>query len=117
MQPAVMDNAGRLLSSQASLSETKVDCLLIAHLPNIHDLCGFTGSAAALIVGDRGSVFFTDGRYRTQARGEVKGASIVIVRKSPLLAPGQRLAPQRGTTRQRSLGFGPRLKTAVTPDR
>src|SRR5260370_33651776 len=105
MQPAVMDNAGRLLSSQASLSETKVDCLLIAHLPNIHDLCGFAGSAAALIVGDRGSVFFTDGRYRTQARGEVKGASIVIVRKSPLVAAAEWLAAQRRKSTPPSVGI------------
>src|SRR5260370_5421955 len=94
MDPAVMDHAGRLLRLQASLSEYKVDCLLIAHLPNIHYLCGFTGSAAALIVGDRGSVFFTYGRYRTQAREVVKGASILIVRQSPLVAAAARLAAQ-----------------------
>src|SRR5260370_40651720 len=105
MDPAGMDHAGRLLRLQALLPENKVDCLLIAHLPNIHYLCGFTGSAAALIVGDRGSVFFTDGRYRTQAREEVKGASIVIVRKSPLVAAAEWLGAPRRNSAPASVGL------------
>jgi Xaa-Pro aminopeptidase len=91
-----MDHAGRLSRLQASLSGHKLDSLLVAHLPNVHYLCGFTGSAAALIVSDRGSILFTDGRYIAQAKEEVRGASIVIARKSPLVvAAGEWLAKQR----------------------
>ena len=83
-----MDHAGRLRRLQALLSGHKLDSLLVVHLPNVRYLCGFTGSAAALLVAERGSILFTDGRYRTQAKEEIKDAhvnkvSIVIARKSP----------------------------------
>ncbi len=67
------------------LATTRFDALLISHLPNIRYLCGFTGSAGFLLVEESGSVFFTDVRYDTQAREEVKGAKVVIARK-PLLS-------------------------------
>jgi Xaa-Pro aminopeptidase len=71
------------LQRQAKLRENiTFDALLINHLPNIQYLCGFTGSAGFLIVTESGSVFFTDVRYDTQAREEVKGAKVVIARKS-----------------------------------
>jgi Xaa-Pro aminopeptidase len=95
MGATAMDHPGRLRRLQASLSEHKLDSLLIAHLPNVHYLCGFTGSAAALIVADRGAILFTDGRYTAQAKEEVEGARIVIARKSPLVAAAEWLAVQR----------------------
>jgi Xaa-Pro aminopeptidase len=95
MGATAMDHTGRLRRLQGSLSEHKLDSLLIAHLPNVHYLCGFTGSAAALIVADRGAILFTDGRYTAQAKEEVEGARIVIARKSPLVAAAEWLAVQR----------------------
>src|ERR1700751_5460678 len=77
------------------LSTTRFDALLISHLPNTRYLCGFTGSAGFLLVEESGSVFFTDVRYDTQAREEVKGAKVVIARKSVLLALGQWIAGRR----------------------
>ena len=112
-----MDHLGRSRRLQASLSGNKLDCLLIAHLPNIHYLSGFTGSAAVLVIGDRGSVLFTDGRYRTQAREEVKGATIVIVRKSPLVAAAEWLAAQRRKSTLASVGIEPESITAGMRDR
>jgi Xaa-Pro aminopeptidase len=64
------------------LATTRFDALLISHLPNIHYLCGFTGSAGFLLVEAAGSIFFTDVRYDTQARSQVKGAKVVIARKA-----------------------------------
>lgn len=64
------------------LSTTRFDGLLISHLPNIRYLCGFTGSAGLLLVEERGSVFFTDSRYDTQAHEEVKEAKVVIDSKA-----------------------------------
>ncbi|MGA9988929.1 MAG: aminopeptidase P family N-terminal domain-containing protein, partial [Terriglobales bacterium] len=95
-----MDHAGRLRRLQALLSGHKLDSLLIVHLPNVRYLCGFTGSAAALLVAERGSILFTDGRYRTQAKEEIKNAhvnkvSIVIARKSPAVAAAEWLFAQR----------------------
>src|SRR5208282_2410215 len=95
----VMDHAGRLSRLRAGLEENDLDSLLVTHLPNIRYLCGFTGSAAALLVAARGSVLFTDGRYRTQAKEEVeiKDASIFVARKSLRVA-----AVLKGKARLRS---------------
>jgi len=68
------------------LATTRFDVLLISHLPNIRYLCGFTGSAGYLLVEAGKSTFFTDVRYDTQARSEVKGANVVIAGKAVLSA-------------------------------
>jgi Xaa-Pro aminopeptidase len=90
-----MDCPARLRQLRSALVSNKLDAILISHLPNIRYLCGFTGSAAALLITESKAIFFTDGRYRTQAKQEVKGASIVVSPKSPLLAAADWLALQR----------------------
>jgi Xaa-Pro aminopeptidase len=132
-----MDHAGRLRCLQSGLEENDLDMLLVTHLPNIRYLCGFTGSAAALLVGNPGSgnpgsvnpgsVLFTDGRYRTQAKAEVKGANvrrvkIVIASKSPLMAAAEWLAGQgrssrSGTLASTSVGIEAEAITAGMRDR
>src|SRR5208282_5128122 len=72
-------------------------------------LTGFTGSSAALLVGgseagERGAILFTDGRYRTQAREEVKNARIVIGSKAPALAAAEWIAGLRGLRAHRVQG-------------
>src|SRR5579872_4167259 len=83
------------------LATTRFDALLISHLPNIRYLCGFTGSAGYLLVGESGSTFFTDVRYDTQGREEVKGLRVTSARKSVLSA----LAESLKARRKRSKGF------------
>src|SRR5882672_6769220 len=100
-----MDHSGRRRRLQTALAENKLDWLLVTHLPNIRYLCGFTGSAGTLLINERGATFFTDGRYRTQARAEVSGARIIIARKSPILAAAEFLAASR--TRTQRLGLDP----------
>ena len=127
MHPITMDHARRLRRLQASLSDHKLDSLLITHLPNIHYLCGFTGSAAALIVSDRGFILFTDGRYRTQANEEVNAANvdgtnshnvkIVIAAKSPLVAAVEWLAGRRKSSTPARVGIEPESITAGMRDR
>jgi Xaa-Pro aminopeptidase len=116
-----MGHTGRLSRLLSRLNETQLGSLLVTHLPNIRYLCGFTGSAAALIVADRGCILFTDGRYRTQAKAEINKANvesvrIVIARKSPLVAAGEWLAaqPRRPPI---SLGIGMESITAGMRDR
>ena len=111
-----MDHAGRLSRLRSRLEEDGLDLLLVAHLPNVHYLCGFTGSAAALMVSDRGSILFTDGRYRTQAKEEVEGARIVIAPKSPLVAAAGWLAGQRRSSTT-SVGIEPESISAGMRDR
>jgi Xaa-Pro aminopeptidase len=87
--PAPMDHKGRVRRLQGSLADAELDSLLITHLPNICYLTGFTGSSAVVVVDERRCILFTDGRYRSQAQEEVKGAKIEIASKSPLIAAAE----------------------------
>src|ERR1051326_2736130 len=70
----------------AALRNKGLDALLVTHLPNIRYLCGFTGTAGALLVlaGSRShkSTFYTDGRYTQQAHEQVEGARAVIGKRA-----------------------------------
>jgi Xaa-Pro aminopeptidase len=91
-----MDSKGRLARARLGLDQRHLDALLVTHLPNIAYLCGFTGSAGVLVVEQRESVFFTDGRYTEQAHEEVKGARIKILPgKSALAAAAEWIAKQK----------------------
>jgi Xaa-Pro aminopeptidase len=87
------------------LATTQFDALLISHLPNIRYLCGFTGSAGLLLVAETGSVFFTDVRYDTQAREEVKGAKVIIARKTLSNALAESLAAKRKRSKGWTIGI------------
>jgi Xaa-Pro aminopeptidase len=90
-----MDFLARQKSLRERLATTRFDALLINHLPNIRYLCGFTGSAGLLLVTQGGSVFFTDVRYDTQGREEVKGAKVVIARQALLTACAEWIGARR----------------------
>jgi len=77
------------------MAEAGVDALVITHLPNIFYLCGFSGSAGALVVEPSRATLFTDGRYTTQARGETRGARVRIARGALLPAVGEHLRSLR----------------------
>jgi Xaa-Pro aminopeptidase len=84
-----VDFLARQRTLRELLSTTRYDALLINHLPNIRYLCGFTGSAGLLLMTESNSVFFTDVRYDTQGREEVRGAKVVIADKTPLAAAAE----------------------------
>jgi Xaa-Pro aminopeptidase len=94
---AVMDFKGRQTSLRSQLESHRLDALLVTHLPNVRYLCGFTGSAAVLLVTQDDSIFFTDGRYTGQARGEVHGAKLVIGKKGPMAAAAGWMSRRRKT--------------------
>jgi Xaa-Pro aminopeptidase len=99
-----MNYSARQQKLREHLSTTRFDSLLVNHLPNIRYLCGFTGSAGLLLVGEDRSVFFTDVRYDTQAHEEVKAAKVVIAKKNVLQALGDYLDGKR--KRARGCGIG-----------
>jgi Xaa-Pro aminopeptidase len=70
----------------AALRQSGVEALLIAHLPNVRYLSGFTGTAGVLLlqVSERShkARFYTDGRYTQQAHEEVQDARIVIGKRA-----------------------------------
>ncbi|MGC2332252.1 MAG: Xaa-Pro peptidase family protein [Candidatus Acidiferrales bacterium] len=76
-------------------SSLGVDSILVSHLPNIQYLCGFSGSAGLLLVGESQATLFTDSRYTLQARQEVCGARVHIAKQGLLNAVGEELKAQR----------------------
>lgn len=67
------------------MERLRCDAALVTHMPNVRYLCGFTGSSGVLAFKNGKFAFFTDGRYTTQAREEVAGAT-VRTGKNPALA-------------------------------
>ena len=99
-----MDYRGRLKRLQSVLAEKRLDGLLVTSLPNIRYLCGFTGSAAALVVLPDSCYFFTDGRYTQQAHEEVRAAKTKVARKAALAAAGEWLAATGKKREPKKLG-------------
>jgi len=58
-----------------------------------------------LLVTDAGGFFFTDVRYDTQARDEVKGAKVIIARSAVMKALGEWIAAQRKRRRGWTIGI------------
>jgi Xaa-Pro aminopeptidase len=95
-----MDYFGRQGRLREELSRARYDGLLVSHPPNIHYLCGFTGSSGALLVGADGSAFFTDSRYTQQAKAQVSARKTVITKQAPAIAAAEwmRRQPRRNRT-------------------
>lgn len=100
-----MDFHTRQKKLREHLATTRFDALLISHLPNVRYLCGFTGSAGLLLVEEDVSVFFTDVRYDTQSRHEVKGAKVVIAPKALLGTVAEWMSAKRKRARGWSIGI------------
>jgi Xaa-Pro aminopeptidase len=100
-----MDFNARQTKLREQLASAGLDALLVSHLPNIRYLCGFTGSAGLLLVEEAGSVFFTDVRYDTQGRHEVKGAKVIIARQALLSALGEWSKARRKRSRGWTIGI------------
>ncbi len=91
----------RLQRLHESLLQLGFDYFLVTHLPNLRYLTGFTGSAGILLIESGGrATFITDGRYKEQARQQVRGAAITIAKKAPLLALTEWLRPRLGRGRK-----------------
>lgn len=71
-----MDVAGRAEAVRAAMTGTGCDALLVTKLVNIRYLCGFTGSAALLLVLPDHLVFVSDGRYGEQATEQLAAAGV-----------------------------------------
>ena len=82
----LMSSPKRLQTLASTVPTLNADYLLVTHLPNIRYLCGFTGSAGALLIGGADQMFFTDGRYTMQARDEVRGARVRIEKHNAMMA-------------------------------
>jgi Xaa-Pro aminopeptidase len=61
----------RLAALQRRLAAEGLDALVVAALPNIRYLTGFSGSSGLLLVTATAALFLSDFRYRDQARREI----------------------------------------------
>jgi Xaa-Pro aminopeptidase len=79
-----------------------MDAMLVSDLVNVRYLCGFTGSAGALLVyaDGRPALLATDGRYRTQAAAQAPDLEVAIER-----AGGKYLVGRAAAGGVRRLGF------------
>src|SRR5271157_3437366 len=85
-----MDHLSRLKKFEQTLIEQDFDGFVVTHPANLRYLCGYTGSNGLLLLLAGRRIFFTDGRYTQQARGEVQGARVAIA-KGPLLNDAAKL--------------------------
>ena len=105
--------ATRVARLQAALGD--LDAAYISNLTNVRWLCGFTGSNGSVLVARSGAWFLTDGRYRTQAPGEVTGATIEVYTLPDQLGETlQRLSGELGLSR---IGFEADHVTVAGRDR
>ena len=74
------------------------DSLLIAHLPDVRWLSGFTGSNGVIAIAGGKAVLCTDGRYTEQARAEAPDLR-VLAGKKPAMQFGIDWLLARGATR------------------
>lgn len=56
--------------------DASLESLIVARLPNVRYLSGFTGSAGVLVVRPDAALFVSDGRYRTQSREQLEAAGV-----------------------------------------
>lgn len=89
----------RLERLRNTFEQLSADAILVTHLPNVRYLCGFSGSAGALLVESTTATFFTDSRYTIQSKHEVRQARVQITKKSPIRAAGELLRARRSLRR------------------
>ena len=65
-----------------AISINKLDGMYVTNLTNVRYLTGFTGSAGSLLILEKEQHFFTDGRYTTQSKEQIKNCKVHIVGSS-----------------------------------
>ncbi len=70
-RPTARTRQIRLSKIQSAFPLHRIDALIVSRPSSLRYLTGFTGSNGLLIIRRRSALFFTDGRYREQARREI----------------------------------------------
>lgn len=74
----------RLTRLRASLAQSELDALLVAAMPNVRYLTGFTGSNGFVLVTASEALLLTDFRYAAQVKLEVAPEVRVVIEQSSL---------------------------------
>jgi len=91
-----------------------LDGFIVTNMDQIRYLTGFSGSAGLLIVEGKKSQFLTDFRYTDQARKQVKGARVNIIKGG--LIPSLKDFPAFNVTNRR-YGFSAETTTVLVRDK
>lgn len=91
----------RLQEIRRQLSVSRLDALVVSHIPHVRYLTGFSGSNGLCIITPRKQYFLTDRRYRDQSKTEVEGFKIIVT-KIGLIEEVGKLRLLRGISR---IGF------------
>lgn len=97
-------NARRLEAVRQKLNALRLDALLVTFFPHVRYLSNFSGSNGLVFVTSRQQWFFSDGRYASQSRREVKRFRRVIsgqslfqaLRQKVRIPSGSRIGIDRG---------------------
>jgi len=76
-----------------------IDALIVSHMENVRYLTGFSGSNGLVVLTKNKALFYTDGRYGTQAAREVPGFERIVLPAGSILliAAGEWLRDNHGT--------------------
>jgi Xaa-Pro aminopeptidase len=80
----------RLQGVRRHLIASRLDALLVSHIPHVRYLTGFSGSNGLCIVTPRKQHFLTDRRYRDQSKTEVEGFEIYVTQIGLIEDAGKR---------------------------
>ncbi len=80
----------RLLEVRKQLETSRLDALLVSHLPHVRYLTGFSGSNGLCVLTLSKQFFFTDNRYREQSKNEIDGFEIIVTSDTLLKAARKR---------------------------
>ncbi len=81
----------RISALKKLIKDQNLDAMIVSRNAHVRYLTGYTGSNGLLVVEHNRAHFFTDSRYDTQARKQVKGAKVTILSSS--LAVGMQTIP------------------------
>lgn len=104
-----MTDSSRLAAVSNALADRKIESLVVAGLPNVRYLSGFTGDNALLLITPGKTILFTDPRFEIQAAQEASCA--VKISKGPLALD---LVAAIKRMRLKRVGFEPARMTVQT---
>jgi Xaa-Pro aminopeptidase len=90
-----MNYAQRQARLRQRMEREGVAAVLVKHLPNLRYLCGFSGSNGLLLLASEAATLYTDGRYREQARSEVRAARVEVPARGELWKAAAQAARRR----------------------
>ncbi|MBI4418001.1 MAG: aminopeptidase P family protein, partial [Ignavibacteriales bacterium] len=93
----------RLTAVRRHLDSQRINTLLVTFPPHVRYLTRFSGSNACCVITAQTAAFFTDGRYKTQAREEVVGYRVYIAAGTLF----QEIRNRRIISRAGRVGFNP----------